>query len=381
MGNVKILRSTDYGAPELFGAIGALLPVLDACLVDGYGLNNIVSLTHTGGVVTATTELAHNLLDFSRQTIAGANEAGYNGEFIIKSVDTFIFTYEAAGITDPVATGTITTKSAGAGWTKAFSDTNITAYRQGAGNMMYLKVIDTITITARAYGFEDMSSISVGTGQFPLEVQQATGMWIQKSSTADGTIPRPWIIIADDRQFFFHVNWNSGAVYTDSPMVHFGDFISYKSGDQYNTHFVGNVSGAVAGFRFGYIASAVTVVDTGHFIARSYTQTGSSVYANRVTDYSKSAQTGMGNLGLIYPHPVEGGMLLSPVWIGERAVVAANSVLRGHINGLWSPLHVRPLWQGDTFEGTGTLAGKQFIVLGINPSAECMIEIPLAWTW
>lgn len=86
MGNVKIFRSTDYGAPILYGNASYMIGLLDACLVNGYGTQTLLTLTHADGVVTASTAAAHGLQPNSRQTIAGANEAGYNGEFIERSV-------------------------------------------------------------------------------------------------------------------------------------------------------------------------------------------------------------------------------------------------------------------------------------------------------
>lgn len=387
MGNVKVFRNTDYGAPILYGNAGYMIPVLDACLVNGYGQNNVTSLTHSNGTVTVVTELAHGLKDLSRQTIAGANEAGYNGEFIITYVDTNIFTYQAAGISTSPATGTITTKSVSAGWTKPYTGTNLAAYRQGGGNQRYLRIDDTTTLTCRVVGYEAMTGISAGTNAFPSSAQFSGGLYFQKSSTADITNARDWLLIADDRQFFLWVNWNSDtAPFGGAPIVHFGDFISYKSNDLYNCHLVANISGAIAGFRFTYVTSQIQTTDTGHYICRPYTQVGSSVAASRSVDYAKgNGQANMGasiaTTGLPYPHPLDGGLYMSPVWIGESATVAIQSVVRGHINGVWNPLHNRPLTHGDIFQGTGSLTGRTFMAISGQLNAQFMIELPLAWTW
>ena len=47
MSNVKFFRSSDYGAPQLYGNAGYLIGVLDACLVNGYGTQNILTMTHS----------------------------------------------------------------------------------------------------------------------------------------------------------------------------------------------------------------------------------------------------------------------------------------------------------------------------------------------
>jgi hypothetical protein len=386
MGNVKLFRSTDYGAPILYGNAGYMIPVLQACLVDGYGTNNVTSITHSGGTVTVTTQNAHGLKDYSRQTIAGvSNDTAYNGEYIITVTGTNTFTYSKAGITSTPGTGTITTKSAGAGWTKPYSGTNLAAFRQGGGNQRYLRIDDTTTITCRVVGYESMSDVNTGTGPFPTAAQFTGGLYFQKSQTADATNAREWIIIADDRQFFLWVNWDSTTSHGGTPLVTFGDFVSYKSGDAYNTHLLANISGAIAGFRFSYINAQVQTADTGHYVPRSYTQIGTSMPCARVSDYSKgNAQLNMGAAtatGLPYPHPVDGGLWMAPVWIAETATTALQSVVRGVMNGVWNPLHAKPFNTGDTFQGTGDLSGKTFFVLNCQLSAEVIIEIPLTWTW
>ena len=387
MGNVKILRSTDYGAPILYGNAGYMIPVLDACLVNGYGTLSVTSITHSSGVVTVTTASPHQLKDYSRQTIAGVtNDTAYNGEYIITVTGASTFTYLKGGITQATGTGTVTTKSAGAGWTKEYSGTNLAAYRQGAGNRMYLRIDDTTTLTCRAVGYEVMTAISTGTNPFPTAAQFSGGLYFQKSSTADATNAREWILIADDRQFFLWVNWDGSTTHSGSPIVYFGDMTSYKGGDAFHTHIIANVSGAIAGFRFSYLVTQAQSPDTGHYVARSFTQIGTSMPCARISDYSKgNAQANMGasvaTTGLTYPHPVDGGLLMAPVWVVESAPTAIQSVVRGLINGVWNPLHNKPLNTGDTFQGTGALSGKTFMALNCQLNAEVIIEIPLTWTW
>ena len=65
------------------------------------------SLTQSGGTATAT-KVAHGYLDGDPVTIAGANQAGYNGTFNITLVDANTFTYAVDSATVSPATGTIT---------------------------------------------------------------------------------------------------------------------------------------------------------------------------------------------------------------------------------------------------------------------------------
>ena len=389
MSNVKLFRSTDFGAPVLYGAVGSLIQVLDACLVNGYGEQTIFSLTHSEGTVTATTTLAHNLQPYSRQTIVGANETGYNGEFIITVIDAFTFSYSASGIIASPATGTITTKSVSAGWTKSFNGTNLAAYRQGSGRLHYLRIDDTSTTYARCVGYEIMTGISTGTGIFPTAPQVTGGLYWQKSASSDSTNARDWIIIADDKTLYMWCKYNTDTTYNSYSMHGFGEFNSYKSGDAYNTFLSANTSGSIS-YQYmyfmylgTYVGAALSSSVFGFYAPRSYTQVGSSVPLVKIGDASKASQPAMGYGGLPYPHPVDGGLYMSPVGVAEGVGAASQAVLRGVMRGIWNPLHNVPLNQGDIFQGNGDLLGKTFLTLwgcGSQTSlAEAMIDISLTW--
>jgi hypothetical protein len=344
-------------------------------------------------VVTATTSVAHNLEVQSRQTIAGANESGYNGEFIISITDAYTFTYTASGIAASPATGTITTMTAGAGWTKPYSGTNLAAYRQGSGSQHYFRIDDTTTQSSRIVGYETMTAISTGTGPFPTSSQVSGGLYIHKSNSSDATNARRWIIVANDKTIYMWVNYGAGlnTEYNYLSMCGFGQFLSNKDGDVYNTFISASTgTGSSSYVYFMYLLSNVAAVITtssfGFYAPRSYTQVGTSVTLGKISDYSKAAQTGMGSqtgTALIYPHPIDGGLYMSQVNIVEGAGSGANSILRGKMFGVWNPLHNIPLNHGDIFTGNGDLAGKTFITLNGCPATsslgQCMIDISLSW--
>ena len=200
----KLLTSDMPGAPVLSGTAGSLIAVLDAVLVNGFGLVSVTGLTVTGGIATATVSAGHSMQVDSVGLIAGAAPAGLNGEKRILSIAGNSFTFDATGIADQTATGPITAKVAPAGWTKAFSGANLAAYKitppEGTG--FYLRVDDTGTTVARVRGYETMSDVNTGTGPFPTTADFAgSGLWWSKSNTASaGT--RPWRIAADDRGFY-----------------------------------------------------------------------------------------------------------------------------------------------------------------------------------
>ena len=59
---VKVFQNitgTDAGVPQLSGTAGALITVLDACLVNGYGSVTLDSITVTSNVATCTKSTGH----------------------------------------------------------------------------------------------------------------------------------------------------------------------------------------------------------------------------------------------------------------------------------------------------------------------------------
>lgn len=386
MANVKVYRSTDYGAPSFIGNIGGGIPTFDAVLINGYGTLNVTSLTHSGGIVTAVTQSGHNLTTNGTQLIAGANESGYNGEFRITVVDNTTFTYQASGISVNTATGTITTKTPGAGWSKAYSGTNLAAYRPGSGNRHYLRIDDTVAQNMRVVGYEDMTAISTGTNAFPSSSQQSGGFYWKKSSTTDA-VARPWIIIADDKTMYMFVDESTTMTYSTVGMYGFGDFISYKGGDIYSSFLAADATTSYTGVFWGtlltYYSAATSAANQGLYAPRSFSQIGSSVPMAKIGDYSKSQQAQMGTDGMTYPHQCDGALWMKQVEFVELAAVGAQNNIRGKMRGVWTPLHTRPLAHGDMFNGSGDLAGKKFLTLSVPCStsamAQCMIDISLTW--
>ena len=95
-----------------------------------------------------------------------------------------------------------------AGWSIAFTTTNIRAYRQPAtadgALRAYLRVNDAGPGVgggkeARIVGYETMSDVNTGTLPCPTVANMANGLFVRKSATADATT-RTWLIVADARK-------------------------------------------------------------------------------------------------------------------------------------------------------------------------------------
>ena len=254
----------------------------------------------------------------------------------------------------------------GAGWTKAFSGTNLAAYRQGAGSMCYLRVNDgTGSFKATAVGYEAMTDIDTGVNAFPTTAQLANGVYaaIGIATTAAN---KPWIVVADNKRFYLWVGValttavDISTSTTWQGLFFFGDIVSFKPGDAYCCQIIGSDSASNTTERFG-ASEALTSGNAGSFIARASTQVAGSVNNSRCFDYlGSSASSVMGSTqGVAYPDPVSGGINLGRVLVSN----GATEGVRGRMPGLFAPLNALPGNNGDTFSGVGDLAGRTFILL------------------
>lgn len=356
----KLFTSDMPGAPVLSGTAGSLIAVLDAVLVNGFGLVSVTGLTVTGGIATATVSAGHSMQVDSVGLIAGAAPAGLNGEKRILSIAGNSFTFDATGIADQTATGTITAKVAPAGWTKAFSGTNLAAYKITApeGTGFYLRVDDTNITVARVRGYETMSDVNTGTGLFPTTADFAgSGLWWSKYNAA-GASARPWRIAADDRGFYYFPKQHASFEHQGN---YFGDILSLKSNDPYACVLRGNTADRsnTQGGTFGedlVMADSVRAYG-GLYIARAVNTLGGAVniYSAPVIDTTLSGTHVTGAVGFAYPAPVDNGLLLTPV-------VLYNTLgFRGYLPGIrFSPQVVNAAFNtGDVVAGSGDMAGKK----------------------
>lgn len=345
MTTVRTYRSTDASAPTLTGQVGSLLTLLDACLVNGYGA------------------------------------------------------------------------LAAAGWTKPFANSsNVGCYQNSAtdGTGFCLSVNDNGPGTggareARMTGFQTLSAVATGTGQFPTSGQLAIGtgaVVCRKSNTAD-TTARAWTVVADDTVFYLFTETGDFSSPTQASGFVFGDIFSYKSSDPYRCIIIGRnneTSGAngqldcltpyIGGNTF---TLAMTI--SGHFMAATWTGVGGSLLVGKHTDMykigpsnnaSSNTSTGTGSpynistneiygIGVNstapsnfpFPNGPDGGLFLAPIWIHH------NGSVRGYLKGLWSPLHDRPLNHNDTYSGTGNMSGKSFLVQNLQTNSSG--QTPARW--
>lgn len=303
-----VYSSGDASAPTLSGTVGSMIALLDACLINGYGVK------------------------------------------------------------------------AALGWTKTFSGANLAVYRQpvGTSNGMYLRVDDSVALAANVRGYETMSDINTGTGQFPL-VGQAANVYWGKSSAADASA-RPWILIGNERGFYLWSTWNTDtANYNSATLYYFAELNPLNPSDVWGTVLYGDANTSLPNSHQSIACApnmrSSTVIQY-RYAPRPFGGGAGAVGINYVSygQFYHSTQLNgiiLGNASqpstaLAYPNGPDTGLYLAPV---QTIEVSSPNALRGPMRGLWAPLHGRPLSHSDTFTGTGALSGRTFVALSCTSFA------------
>lgn len=315
---VKYFDSTMSGAPALSGTAGALIGVLDACLVNGFGSITLDSLVIVSNVATGTISTGHGFAMVGDTgpviKIEGATPSGLNGEWRLASVPTAnTFTFATSGITDQTATGTISAKRAPAGFEKAFTGTNKAAYRSldVESTQLYLQVNDTAAQFPTVQVFESMTDVDTGSG--------ASGILYMAKSAAANSTAVSWVLYADTCAFYLIANSNY--------CMFFGDIVSLLIGDSFHCALIGHNSMSVGTSNLHLLNET-----TGSVIAKEYTQVGSAVGMQRI---SHEVTPTMGTGGAPFPNAAGSNLLINEVTVWN----STNAVCRGVMPGFYNPLH------------------------------------------
>lgn len=371
--SVKYFDSTMSGAPSLNNTVGALITVLDAVLVNGFGSVTLDSLVVASNVATGSISTGHGFAMVGGTgpviTIAGATPAGLNGEFRIQSVsDANTFTFTTSGVSDQTATGTITAKRAPAGFEKAFTGTNLAAYRSldVTGTQLYLRVDDTYGNYVRVRGYEDFADqtafeTDAGTKGFPLDSQFSGGGYCYKASGTN----RAWTLFSDEKLFYFFCDASNNATWGGG--LAFGDLDSYVGSDAY--HCFVQYSNSSSGNFFLYLLSANVTYGV---LARNYTQLGDPVVIGK---YSHGIADQIGGSQQPYPAPADNAMHVWPVeaWDG-------SSNARGMMPGLWNPIHAdADINQGVLITDIPQLPNRTLITQKTASNYRCVLDATGPW--
>lgn len=377
---IQLFKSTDTGAPVCKGTAGALTDLLDACLVNGYSTASVTGITRSSSTATVTISANTTLRTGDYITVAGADQSEYNVTAQITVVDSTHFSYTVSGTPATPATGTITYKKAGLGWSIAYTGTNKRAYRStdGTSNQFYLRIDDNTLVNVReAYvrGYETMSDIDTGTGPFPTTAQSTNGLSWNKSSSAD-TTARAWTLVGDGKTFYLFIN-NSVLTYGFG----FGHLTSYKPSDGYNTFLAGSTqsnmvgmpstSGTGLSLSCAWGATSANV-SSPLYLARGYNQTGGAVQAQPFDTRSTAGDTtralGGAYSGLQYPNGPDAGLWVTPALVCDFSGSVQN--IRGLFPGIYVHQHSTiPQSQYDYVTGVVGLSGVTLVALTIQNSS------------
>lgn len=129
--------------PSLSSTWGALVDLLDACLVYGYNENVVTSIDKDGDNITLNYATAHNYSNYQILLLSGFDDSNLNGEQQILSVTTNTVTIRKEGISQ-LSGGN--SKLAPVGFEIKYQDTKRRIYRSldTSKNPFYLRVDDTL---------------------------------------------------------------------------------------------------------------------------------------------------------------------------------------------------------------------------------------------
>lgn len=371
---VKFFRDDFPGAPVLNGTAGALIAVFDACLVTGFGLRVATSMVVTGGVATLTfpnDSKNSNLLD-SIIFIEGTSVAALNGEQRVTSATSTTLSFATTAASGTIS-GTINVRTAPAGWIKLYAGTNKAAYKSAAVESLgtLLRVDDTGTLDARVRGYEAMSDVDTGTGQFPTAAQSAgSGGYWAKSGTAN-SIANRWDLFADVRGIYYAPSSYSGngTTYFGQAVYFFGDVIPHKSTDIFATCLLCSSVTPSGTSSYGSLGAGSNS-NSASYWARGITGLGSATatFSMPETGANGGNVSGVDPLLGAFPPP-DGKLRLSRMLAQEGAANGSTSMLRGIFPGfLYIPQSglYASFQRGDKITPAGAMASRKLYTVQVG---------------
>lgn len=393
-----LFRSSDVGAPVLNNAAGALISVLDACLVTGFNSVGIASISITANVATVGTTTAHGVVAGQSVTVAGAAVGEANGDKIVATVPS------PTSYTFPCITGDTTESPVGAsskrtslGWIKEFAGTNKAIYKMSnpAAYGQMLRVDDTTAgFDARVVGVESATDVDAYTDPFPTAAQQnGGGYWSRGANTAASKV---WVVVGDGRFFYYLAEDSSrhGAYsitrvgYTGG---YFGDSVSFKAGEAYGCIIGGAYAGtnsitAIPALKQTSLGNAPPVTDFS-YICRQHTGITKSVSVAFCHPMPSSSGTVSGSTAPVYPSPVDNGTLFAEPSLIIETLLSAGHPARGILPGFVS-LGCRfsdlpNVLGGDVMAATDGSGSKFIVFKGANssqsPDSALTLKLSSAW--
>lgn len=386
--SVKWFHSAMADAPVLRGQSGALIELLDACLINGFSTRSPDSVVVAGGVATVSIGAGNPYEAHAVVRIAGAMPAELNGDWRVKAVTGTTFTFDCPGVMDGSATGTITAMMAPAGWGKPFSATNKAVYQSllPDSTQLFLRIDDAAAQWTRVRGYEQMTDVDTGFGLFPTLAQVADNVFTWAKSNAASSAARAWVVAADGAAFYLFPFFSTSYLNMSAPYF-FGDMVRLSPNDVYHCMIWAQATSAPstpsASFG-GLLLNTGSNSAVGTYVARRSSQEGG---AGQIFKGGSSLSPRFGSDQPAYPSAVDGALHLhSPIVIVDGTSVTGSSAtdpIRGLLPGVAQPLQLLPLSHLSQFDGVGIHAGRRMMMVSVDGGGtyygRVAIDITGAW--
>lgn len=294
--------STETGTTTLNATAGTLVTVMDAILVNGFNAKTAVSVTVAAGLATMVVS-THNYKTDRKLLVAGATPTGLNGiKRILSVVDANTVTFDATGVADGVATGTITCKRAPLGWTKVDGDSTHGLYKRK--DLTARANLYRLTDSSGQFAFAGMvdtgTSMSAYTNLVPTVFTD--GGSIIKSGDGTGTA-RQWFAMGDGTSFYIFIVTGGEGVHGFG----FGDLKAYRSDDTTASFVIANSSNFVPYWVINPNADLSSGIPTHScWVAHSFDGTG-GYQPLAISNVGNTAGPGSIN-GAVFPSPYDNGV-------------------------------------------------------------------------
>ena len=266
--SVKYINNGMVSSPQVSNVWGQLTSCLDALLVYGFGLKNVTTAVCSGQILTLTIQLGHSFVLGQVIKVDGVtNNTNFNREYRVLSKTTTQVTCVAENLPDLILTGSITAIVAPLGYEIVYSKPYKRVYRSknslALGNMLI--VYDGPRETEYDIGWAKWASVGIARemsdvdtiigAQAPYDGNAPEQNWrsyqtghygwykwyfarqgVYETSGTGGSGNRNWVMVGDDRGFYFSITMAPGYNWYGRVPYMFGDLDRFKPGDNYATY-------------------------------------------------------------------------------------------------------------------------------------------------